>query len=85
MNENSQEIFQEDESYEIRIQGYLEDRWADWFEGLTIQKEEDGTTLLRGHLPDQTALHGVLLKIRDMNLTILSVRQLGPEEFGQQP
>ncbi len=85
MNENSQEIFQEDESYEIRIQGYLEDRWADWFEGLTIQREEDGTTLLSGRLPDQTALHGVLLKIRDMNLKILSVRQLGPEEFEQQP
>ncbi len=85
MNENSQEIFQEDESYEIRIQGYLEDRWTDWFEGLTIQREEVGTTLLSGRLPDQTALHGVLLKIRDMNLKILSVRQLGPEEFGQQP
>ena len=85
MNENSQEIFQEDESYEIRIQGYLEDRWTDWFEGLTIQREEDGTTLLSGRLPDQTALHGVLLKIRDMNLKILSVRQLGPEEFEQQP
>lgn len=85
MNENSQEIFQEDESYEIRIQGYLEDRWAGWFEGLTIQREEDGTTLLSGRLPDQTALHGVLLKIRDMNLKILSVRQLGPEEFEQQP
>lgn len=85
MNEKPQEIFQEDESYEIRIQGYLEDRWADWFEGLTIQRVEDGTTLLSGRLPDQTALHGVLLKIRDMNLTILSVRQLGREDFGQQP
>lgn len=60
---------------EIKIKGRLEDRWAEWFEGLTFTHGSDGTTTLSGSLPDQAALHSILLKIRDMNLTLISVTQ----------
>jgi hypothetical protein len=66
----------EPEIYGIRIQGHLQDRWAEWFEGLTLTRESDGTTTLCGPLPDQTALHSILLKIRDMNLKLISVSQI---------
>jgi hypothetical protein len=59
--------------YEIRIKGYLDNRWAEWFYDLTITHESDGTTTLRGPLPDQTVLHSVLDRIRDMNLPLISV------------
>ena len=61
--------------YTIKINGYLEDHWLDWFEGLTFTHATDGTTILHGPLPDQSTLHGVLLKIRDLNLTLISVFQ----------
>lgn len=64
------------ELYEIRVRGHLQDRWAEWFEGMTITRQSDGTTTLCGPLPDQTALHSVLLKIRNMNLTLISVGQI---------
>ena len=64
------------EIYEIIINGYLKDRWGDWFECVTFTRGDDGTTTLRGQLPDQTALHSVLLKIRNMNLTLISVRKI---------
>ncbi len=76
MIENSREADQENEIYEIRVTGHLEARWAEWFEPMMAQADEDGTTVLIGSLPDQTALHGVLLKIRNMNLKIISVRQI---------
>jgi hypothetical protein len=60
---------------EIKIKGCLEDRWTEWFEGLTFTHESDGITTLSGPLPDQAALHSILLKIRDMNLTLISVTQ----------
>ena len=60
---------------EIKIKGRLEKRWAEWFEGLTFTHENDGTTTLSGPLPDQAALHSILLKIRDMNLILISVTQ----------
>lgn len=60
---------------EIKIKGRLEDRWSEWFEGLAFTHESDGTTTLSGSLPDQAALHSILLKIRDMNLTLISVTQ----------
>jgi hypothetical protein len=59
--------------YEIRIKGHLDVRWAEWFEGLNITLEENGCTLLRGPLADQAALHGILKKVRDLGLTLLSV------------
>ena len=63
---------------EIKIKGRLEKRWTEWFEGLTFTFEDDGTTTLSGPLPDQAALHSILLKIRDMNLTLISVSQIEP-------
>lgn len=61
--------------YNIRIKGHLDERWSEWFDGLEFTHESDGTTTLSGPLPDQAALHSVLLKIRNMNLTLLSVTQ----------
>lgn len=59
--------------YRIRIQGWLDPSWTEWFDGLAIRQLEDGTTLLTGTLSDQAALHGVLNKIRDLGLTLLTV------------
>ena len=64
------------EIYEIRIQGHLQDKWSEWFYGLTISREEDGSTTLYGSLPDQTALHSVLQKISNMNLRLISVSEI---------
>jgi len=64
------------EIYEIRIQGYLHYRRAELFEGMAITRESDGTTTLLGPLPDQTALHGILLRIRNVNLKLISVRKI---------
>ncbi len=68
-------------NYKIRIKGHLGREWTDWFEGLTITLEDDGTTLLTGSLIDQAALHGLLKKIRDLGMPLLSVCSLDP---GQQ-
>ena len=59
--------------YEIRIKGHLADRWVHWFGGLTITLEENGDTLLTGPVVDQSALHGLLRKVRDLGLPLLSV------------
>jgi hypothetical protein len=66
--------------HEIRVQGHLDERWVDWREGLTFTHESDGTTTLSGPLMDQAALLGVLNKIRDLALPILSVRQIPAQE-----
>jgi len=62
--------------YEIRIKGHLEARWAKWFDGLAITLEENGNTLLSGPLADQAALHGLLKKVRDVGLPLLSVNSV---------
>jgi hypothetical protein len=64
------------EVYEIRLKGHLQDRWVESFECMTLTREDDGTTKLYGRLPDQTALHGVLERIRNMNLELISVKQV---------
>ena len=64
--------------YQIRIKGHLGRQWADWFEGLTIALEEDGTTLLTGPVVDQAALHGLLKKVRDLGVPLLSVNSADP-------
>jgi len=64
------------EIYEIKIQGHLDTKWSEWFYGMTITQEGDGTTTLYGPLPDQTVLHSVLDRIRDMNLPLISVNQV---------
>jgi len=66
----------EPELYEIRVMGHLEARWTNRFEGLTITLEEDGETLLTGPVIDQAALHGLLKKVRDLGLPLVSVSPL---------
>ena len=65
---------------EIRIKGHLDDRWADWFDGLTITLEDNGHTLLTGHGVDQAALHGLLKKVRDLGLPLVSVIHVEPKQ-----
>jgi hypothetical protein len=62
--------------YEILIKGHLDSQWTDWFEGLTITLEEDGNTLLAGPVVDQAALHGLLKKVRDLGMPLISVIQV---------
>lgn len=65
--------------FQIRIQGHLGQQWAGWFDGLTIVLEEDGNTLLSGLVIDQSALHGILKKIRDLGMPLLAVNQVEPK------
>lgn len=69
--------------YEIRVDGYLDAQWQDWFDGLTVTREEDGTTLLFGPVPDQPALYGILRRVRDLGLPLVSVTLLS--ELTHQP
>jgi hypothetical protein len=64
--------------YQIRIQGHLGRQWTDWFESLTITLEEDGDTLLTGPVVDQAALHGLLKKVRDLGMPLVSVSPVEP-------
>ena len=64
--------------YQIRIKGHLDRQWADWFEDLTITLEEDGDTLLTGPVIDQAALHGLLKKVRDLGMPLVSVSPVEP-------
>lgn len=70
------DIHDEVEIVEIRVQGHLRNHLGKLFEGLTISRESDGTTTLCGPLPDQTALHSILLRIRNMNLKLISFRTI---------
>ena len=65
--------------YEIRLTGHLHPRWSAWFDGFYLIREADGTTVLRGPVVDQTALHGVLQKVRDLGLPLVSVTRLDPD------
>jgi hypothetical protein len=68
----------EPQIYQIRLKGHLDDRWAEWFEGLTITLQDSGDTLLTGPVIDQAALHGLLKKMRDLGLPLLSVSPVEP-------
>lgn len=65
---------------EIRIKGHLDKRWADWFAGLTITLEENGDTRLTGPVVDQAALHGLLKKVRDLGLPLVSVMHVDSKQ-----
>ena len=62
--------------YQIRLKGHLGSQWTDWFDGLTITLAEDGDTLLTGPVIDQAALHGLLKKVRDLGMPLLSVNRV---------
>jgi hypothetical protein len=62
--------------YEIRVKGHLNEKWAAWFEGMTITLVDNGDTLLTGPVVDQAALHGVLKKVRDLGLPLISINQI---------
>jgi len=66
--------------YEIRLKGHLDGRWAAWFDGLNLSRESDGTTILRGPIPDQAALHGLLQRVRDTGLSLVSVIRLETDQ-----
>ena len=64
--------------YEIRVEGHLTGRWSDWFEALAVHAEPNGETILSGRLADQAALFGVLAKIHNLNLVLISVKRMPP-------
>ena len=66
--------------YQIRIEGHLGRHWTDWFEGLAITLEDNGNTLLTGPVVDQAALHGLLRKVRDLGIPLLSVVRVKPDQ-----
>ena len=68
------------EVYQIVVKGHLDREWSDWFDGLTITLLDSGETILTGPIIDQTALHGVLIKIRDLALPLLSLTRIEPEK-----
>jgi len=66
--------------YQLRVDGHIDDHWAAWFDNLTLTHGRDGTTTLRGSVPDQAALHGLLAKVRDLGVTLISVDVIhGPD------
>jgi hypothetical protein len=67
-----------EEVYEIRVKGHLDGRWAAWFDGLHLTRDDGGTTFIRGRVADQAALHGLLSKMRDLGLPLLSVVRVDP-------
>ena len=73
------------QQYEIRVQGRLGTRWAAWFDGMTLTDEDDGTTVIRGPVVDQAALHGQLQKLRDLGVTLLSRTPHTPGAAIEQP
>ena len=73
------------ERYEIRLRGHLDSRWAAWFDGLSLSNENDGTTVIGGPVADQAALHGLLQKVRDLGLPLVSVTEVQPDQSERSP
>jgi hypothetical protein len=68
--------------YEIRLTGHLDAHWTDWFDGLAVTYDSDGTTVISGQIVDQAALHGLLQRIRDLGLPLVSVRRVEGDQPG---
>ena len=66
--------------YEIHLRGRLDSRWAEWFDGMTVRPGAGGTTLIRGPVADQAALHGLLARLRDLGLPLLAVSQVPSDD-----
>ena len=64
--------------YQIRVDGHLDDYWSPWFGDLTLTHEDDGTTSLSGYVADQAELHGLLMKVRDLGITLIAVEAIDP-------
>jgi hypothetical protein len=67
------------QQYEVRVRGHLGSRWRAWFDGLSISTEDDGITVIRGPVVDQAALHGLLQKLRDVGIPLVSLTELPPD------
>ena len=67
-------------TYSIKVKGHLDQHWAAWFDGLAVTNQENGEVLLQGPLPDQAALHGVLIKVRDLGLPLLAISMAAPDD-----
>ena len=70
------------DTYRFRVKGHLDDRWSDWLGGLAVQRQEDGTTVLIGPVVDQAALHGIIARIRDLGLPLLSMSRVVESDGG---
>ena len=80
MSEMSTDRHHDAGRYEIRLKGHLDSRWAAWFDGLSLTHDSDGTTVISGPVLDQAALHGLLQKVRDVGLPLVSVRSVDPDQ-----
>jgi len=80
MDERTPEVgaSQDAGSYDIRVSGALDARWASWFDGMNVRTRDDGTSLISGPIADQAALHGVLQRVRDVGLALISVERRDP-------
>jgi hypothetical protein len=70
----------EDSWYELSLQGHLDPRWSTWLDGMDLLHRSDGTTVVRGPIVDQSALHGLLARLRDIGLPLLSVTRMEPHQ-----
>lgn len=77
---NSKSDLTQSDIYQIQVKGHLDHHWSDWFEGMTIRQNEDGTTLIVGPVIDDAALHGLLKKVRDSGLRLLSVNRVETDQ-----
>jgi hypothetical protein len=75
----------EADRYEIRLTGRLDARWTEWFDGLAVSYDSDGTTVISGRIVDQAALHGLIQRVRDLGLPLVSVRQVEGYEPDKRP
>jgi hypothetical protein len=72
------------DTYQIRVRGHLSSRWAEWFDGLTIENQPNGEALIYGPVDDQAALHGLLVRVRDLNLPLVSVSRIELGQIGEE-